>query len=76
MGRTLLALAALGLPLQAVPAMPAHRELVICTAEGPRTIRLNEQGLPVAPASSDKVAGCAHLWCEPRRQRASGLRQA
>lgn len=76
MGRTLLALAALGLPLQAVTAMPTHREVVICTAEGPRTMRLDEQGRPVAPAPSGKAAGCAHLWCEPRRQRASGLRQA
>ena len=76
MGRMLLALAALGMPLQGITAMPAGGpEIVICTSDGPRMVRLDEQGRPVAPGPSDKAGGCAHLWCEPRRQRVGGLRR-
>ena len=76
MGRTLAVFAALGLSLQPTAATPAGgREVVICTAGGPRAIRLDEQGRPVAPAPTDKSAGCAHLGYEPRRHRSGGGRQ-
>ena len=69
MAKPMLAIVALGL-LQAAGAPPAAgREVVICTANGPRTVRLDDAGQPVAPAPFDQATGCAHLWCEPRRPR-------
>lgn len=75
MGRLFLVMAAFGVPLQAMVAVPAAGlEIVVCTGEGARTIRLDEQGRPVFPGPSDK-ARCLHFWCEPRRQRAGGLQR-
>jgi hypothetical protein len=76
MGRLLLMLAALGVPLQAAGTAPATgREIVVCTGRGLRTVRLDDDGRPVAPGPSDSAAGCAHLWCGSRRQLVLGARQ-
>lgn len=75
--RVLLALAAIGLGLQGVAAAPAAgREVVICTADGLRSVRLDGAGRPLAPAPDDTATGCAHLWCEPRRPRLARLRRS
>lgn len=77
MSRALFALVALGLVVQAAAAAPvASQEVVICTADGPRTVRLDAAGRPLEPAPDDQPVGCAHLWCEPRRQRLAGRRRS
>lgn len=65
----LLPLVLLAVPLQAEPLPPAGMELVVCTAAGPRRLRVDADGQPVDPDRRQPTSSCAHLWCEPRRPR-------
>lgn len=59
---------AVTLPLQPL-ATPAAAGTVttICTAQGPRVIRLDADGRPI-PVRRD-ASSCAHLWCDTSRTR-------
>ena len=75
--RVLLAFAGVGLGLQGVAPAPAPgREVVVCTADGLQTIRLDGAGRPIAPAPAERAKGCAHLWCETRRPRLGQYRRS
>lgn len=75
MRRLLPLLAALNLPLQAVAAELPRTDglqVMICTAAGPRMVRLDDQGRPIDDAPPAKAPACAHLWCESRRPEKRG----